>query len=166
MMERAMVPHIVERKRRERLPEDSGEWMPVLRHFRRLPPPRDAKLKRTLRRLSAGHAFAQAAILGLCTYAAFELLHERDFPMLMVVATVVGLVTSVACGAWLARRYCLDTHDTINVVMRSQFWWFVLMLIPCYGWAAFIGLGMPCVFGSVFGTWLGAQTGIQKGANT
>lgn len=159
-----MFSSIIRQRLHNRLPEDSGEWMPVPVSFRRLPPPRDAKLKRKLRWYSIAHVIAQAAILALCTWAAVELLRGDDLPMLLFVATVVGLVTSLAFGAWLGRRYWLDTHDIISVTMRAQFWWFVLLLIPCYGWAVLLFLSLPCAMGSLIGGLIGGRLGQQQGA--
>jgi hypothetical protein len=157
-----MLSNIVKHKRDIRLPQDSGEWRPMPLEFRHLPPAADPNLPRKLIGTSVATALAQAMLLALATWAFFEYFNERDFPGLMVVAMVVGLVTAMAVGFQLARRHWLDSATAIAVVMRGQLWWLALMLIPCYGWGALFVLGVPCVFGSYFGAGLGAKLGRRE----
>jgi sorbitol-specific phosphotransferase system component IIBC len=157
-----MFSHIIQRRLHDRLPEDSGQWRPVPLEFRHLPPPAGPQQGRKLIGVSAATAAAQVALLSPACWAFFEFFKERDFLGLMALATVIGLLTSLAVGAWIARRYWLDTADTIGVLMRGQVWWCVLVLIPCYGWGALIALGLPCVFGTFFGAGIGAKLGRRE----
>jgi hypothetical protein len=159
-----MLADITRRKRNERLPADSSEWLPVPLQFKRLPPPPEERRAPKLIAAAVLNAGAQAALLGLLVWTVVEFGHERDLPSLMFIAPIVGIATSATFGAWIVRRHCLEVHETIGVLMRGQVWWSVLVLIPCYGWGALAVLGLPCIFGTFFGAAVGARLGRQKGA--
>jgi hypothetical protein len=157
-----MPADIARHTRNERLPADSGEWLPVSLQFKRLPPPPDERRVPKLIAAAILNAVVQVTLLSLLVWAVLEFGHERDLPSLMLIAPAVGITTSAAFGARIAHRHRLDVHQTIGVLIRAQAWWSVLVLIPCYGWGALVVLGLPCIFGTFFGAAIGARLGRQK----
>jgi hypothetical protein len=157
-----MLSHIANRKRHNRLPEDSGEWHPIPAQYHDLPAP-DTRRRKAFASACMS-LILQAILCALATWFAIEHLPERDLAWVPLIALAIGLVTSAYVAGYIAHEHRLQVRETIVAIMQGQFWWCALLLIPCYGWFAFALLGVPCAFGAFFGAVIGTRIGNPRGA--
>jgi hypothetical protein len=160
-----MYTNIADTKRRNRLPADSGEWRLVPLSFKHLPLDGNTSFRQAFAAASL-NTLLQSIFGALLIWFAIEYLNERHYEWLLVAAFGIGLVTSAYAGGVIAHQHWFSVRDTMGVVMQGQLWWSVLILIPCYGWAVLIFLSMPCAFGSLIGSAIGARIGHPQGAWT
>lgn len=156
-----MLEAILQKKRYERWPEDSGEWTPVPLEFKHLTPPspswglRDAPdlALKPLRKWANLLPLIQLALgsglffLGACLPDAPD-----SIWWIFTVPVLVGFFSAMCVVLNAAGSGKVATGAALCAIMRGQIWWGLLLFIPCYGWGVLMLCVPPCTVATLMGT--------------
>ncbi|MCB9933746.1 MAG: hypothetical protein H6841_10040 [Planctomycetes bacterium] len=144
-----------------RLPEDSGEWRAVPLKFQHLPgDPFD--WDRRGERAEHGRLLVAATLLPVVQLVVgLGILYASCGSNCATVwwfltPLVIGFFTSLAATCIAVSGTVFRVGQALEEVLRGQLWWFLLLLIPCYGWGLLVVCVPMCVLGTFAGTLLGA----------
>lgn len=153
-----MLEAILQKKRYERWPEDSGEWTPVPLEFKHLTPPEPwgqrlsdipPGLKLTAKLLPL-YQFLLGA--GLFFLAACLPDSPNGVWWFFTAPAVVGFFSALCATLYVADGSRARTLPILGAVMHGQLWWGLLLLIPCYGWGVLMLCVPPCTVATLLGT--------------
>ncbi|MCA8911551.1 MAG: hypothetical protein KDB82_07590 [Planctomycetes bacterium] len=156
-----MFSEMIQKKRYERSPEDSGEWLAQPIQFKRLPPPeptwgwRDTPepAKQRLRTWANLLPLIQLA-LGAALFFLGACLPDTPDGIwwILTVPALVGLFSAMCVVLHAASDGRVPVGAALGATMRGQIWWGLLLLIPCYGWGVLAICVPPCAAGTLVGT--------------